>query len=427
MTDVEVLVYVDLDGTPHLTGRLWAHTRKSKDTATFEYDRDWLANPARFSLEPALQLGPGPFHTPAGKPLFGAIGDSAPDRWGRVLMRRAERRRAEKAGQTPRSPREIDYLLMVNDQARQGALRFAFEPGGPFLQVDDAARIPPLIELPRLLSAAEHVIGDSDSDEDLRLLLAPGSSLGGARPKASVRDKDGSLAIAKFPHKDDEINTVLWEAVALALALKAGIPVPPWRLENVAGKATLLLRRFDRAGAVRIPFLSAMSMLGASDNEARSYLEFADALRQHGAAPKQDMHMLWRRIVFSVLISNTDDHLRNHGFLYEGPQGWRLSPAYDVNPVPADIKPRVLTTAIDAEDGTASFDLALSVAEYFELELPAARAIAADVGQAVSTWREEAAKAGLTASEIGRMASAFEHEDLKAALASRAPAKAAST
>jgi len=427
MTDTEVLVYVDLDGAPHLAGRLWARMRKGKDSSTFEYDRDWLAHLARFSLEPALQLGPGPFHTPAGKPLFGAIGDSAPDRWGRVLMRRAERRRAEKAGQAPRTLREIDYLLMVNDQARGGALRFALHPGGPFLQVDDAARIPPLIELPRLLSAAEHVIGDSDSDEDLRLLLAPGSSLGGARPKASVRDKDGSLAIAKFPHKDDEINTVLWEAVALALAQKAGIPVPDWRLESVAGKATLLLRRFDRAGGVRIPFLSAMSMLGATDNETRSYLEFVDALRQHGAAPKQDMHMLWRRIVFSVLISNTDDHLRNHGFLYAGPEGWRLAPAYDVNPVPADIKPRVLTTAIDLDDGTASLGLAMQVADYFELDAGQARAIAAEVGQAVSTWREEAARAGLTPAETDRMASAFEHEDLKAALALRSPANAGST
>jgi serine/threonine-protein kinase HipA len=258
---------------PHLAGRLWARIRKGRDSATFEYDKEWLANPIRFSLEPALQLGPGPFHTPTGKPLFGAIGDSAPDRWGRVLMRRAERRRAERAGETPRTLREIDYLLMVNNEARQGALRFAQEPGRPFLAANDAAPIPPLIELPRLLSAAEHVVGDSDSEEDLRLLLAPGSSLGGARPKASVRDKDGHLAIAKFPHKDDDFNAVLWEAVALRLAEKAGISVAPWRVENVAGKATLIVRRFDREGAVRIPFLSAMSMLGANDNETRSYLE----------------------------------------------------------------------------------------------------------------------------------------------------------
>ena len=305
---------------------------------------------------------------------------------------------------------------MVNDEARQGALRFAREPGGPFLAAADAAPIPPLVELPRLLSAADHVAGDSESDEDLRLLLAPGSSLGGARPKASVRDRDGHLAIAKFPHKDDDYNIVLWEAVALSLAEKAGIPVAPWRIETIAGRATLLVRRFDREGPVRIPFLSAMSMLGANDNETRSYLEFVDVLRQHGAAPKKDMHMLWRRIVFSVLISNTDDHLRNHGFLYAGPDGWRLAPAYDVNPVPTDIKPRVLTTAIDLDDGTASLDLALQVAEYFELTAADAQAIAGEVGQAVADWRNTAAAVGLTPSEIDRMASAFDHDDLRKAI-----------
>lgn len=414
--ETEVLVYVDIAGTPRLAGRLWARVRKAKESATFEYDPGWLDYENRFSLEPALTLGPGPFHTPSGKPLFGTIGDSAPDRWGRVLMRRAERRRAERAGETPRTLMEIDYLLMVDDEARQGALRFAREEGGPFLAEHDVARIPPLIDLPRLLSAAEHVVGDTDSDEDLRLLLAPGSSLGGARPKASVRDRDGHLAIAKFPHKDDEINTVLWEAVALRLAAKAGIPVPEWRVEHVMDKPVLLLRRFDRIHGQRIPFLSAMSMLGASDNESRSYLEFVDALRRYGASPKLDMHELWRRIVFNVLISNTDDHLRNHAFLYTGPDGWRLAPAYDLNPVPTDIKPRILTTAIDLDDGSASLDLAMSVVGYFELDEGKARVIAAEVGKAVTTWREEAARLGLSQAEIDRMASAFEHEDLKAAL-----------
>ncbi len=226
----EVLVYVDLQGMPHLVGRLWARMRKDRESATFEYDKSWLAHPERFSLEPALKLGPGPFHTPSDKPLFGAIGDSAPDRWGRVLMRRAERRRAESQREAPRTVWEIDYLLMVDDEARQGALRFAEREGGPFLAEHGPPKIPPLIELPRLLSAAGHVLSDTDSEEDLRLLLAPGSSLGGARPKASIRDRDGHLAIAKFPSKGDEVNTVLWEAVALTLAAKAGIAVPAWRL-----------------------------------------------------------------------------------------------------------------------------------------------------------------------------------------------------
>ncbi len=409
--DRAVLVYVDLEGVPRLVGKLWARLRNGRESATFEYDQGWLGSPERFSLEPALKLGPGPFHTAPDKLLFGAIGDSAPDRWGRVLMRRAERRRTEHTGETPRTLREIDYLLMVDDDARQGALRFADRAGGPFLAPFGPAKIPPLIELPRLLSATEHVLDDSDTDEDLRLLLAPGSSLGGARPKASVRDRHGHLTIAKFPSKGDEINAVLWEAVALTLAKKAAIRVPEWRVQTIAAKPVLLLRRFDREGATRVPFLSAMSMLDAKDNEPRSYLEFVDVLRQYGATPKQEMQELWRRIVFSILISNTDDHLRNHGFLYAGQAGWNLSPAYDMNPVPTDIKPRILTTAIDLDDGTASLKLAFEVAPYFELKSAQAREIAAEVARATKTWRAEAKGLGLSSAEIERMASAFEHED----------------
>ena len=410
--DKEIFVYVDLRGAPQLVGRLWARTRKDRESASFEYEKSWLLSQDRFALEPALMLGPGSFHAPSDKPLFGAIGDSAPDRWGRVLMRRAERRRADREGKSPRTLMEIDYLLLVNDEARQGALRFAEKEGGPFVAERGPAQIPPLIELPRLLSASERVMDDTDTEEDLRLLLAPGSSLGGARPKASVRDRDGHLSIAKFPNKGDEYNTVLWEALALRLAAKAGIETPAWRLETVAEKYVLLLRRFDRTEGSRLPFLSAMSMLGAKDNEPHSYMEFVDALRQHGAAPQDDMRALWRRIVFSVLISNTDDHLRNHGFLYPGAEGWRLAPAYDLNPMPTDIKPRVLSTLITSDDGTASLKLAMEVAKYFELDLKTARGIAGEVGTAVTSWRSEAAKLDLTKAEIDRMASAFEHEDL---------------
>ena len=415
--DRKVFVYADLDGTAHLVGTLWARARRGKEGARFEYAPAWLDHPARFSLEPALALGPGPFHTAADTPMFGAIGDSAPDRWGRALMRRMERRRAEREGQVPHTLHEIDVLLLVDDEARQGALRFAEREGGPFLREEGVTRIPPLVDLPRLLSAAERVLADKDTDEDLRLLVAPGSSLGGARPKASVREKDGHLAIAKFPRRDDEFNTVLWEATAMALARNAGIAVPAGRIETVAKQPVLLLRRFDRDGARRIPFLSAMSMLGARDHETRSYLEIVDALRQHGAAPRKDMEELWRRLAFSILISNTDDHLRNHGFLYEGRDGWRLSPAYDLNPVPVDLKPRILTTAINEDDNTASLALALDIAGYFGMDASRARDIAAQVGQAVSKWRNEAARHGLTKAEVDRMASAFEHRDLEMARA----------
>lgn len=415
--DREVLVYADLDGDSHLVGRLWARLRKDKETASFEYDSEWLKHPARFSLEPALQLGPGPFHTGTDLPMFGAIGDSAPDRWGRALMRRMERRRAEREGGPPRTLREVDYLLQVDDEVRAGALRFAETLGGPFLRAEDAKRIPPLIELPRLLSAAEHVVADTDTDDDLQLLFAPGSSLGGARPKASVRDKDGDLAIAKFPRQDDEYNIVIWEAIAMQLARKAGLSVADSRIVTVDSKRVILLRRFDRIQSRRTPLLSAMSMLGAKDNETHSYMEIADALRQHGAAPRTDLPALWRRIVFNILISNTDDHLRNHAFIYEGSAGWRLSPAYDLNPVPVDVRPRILSTAINADDGTASIELAFDVAGYFELTDAEARNIAAEVGHAISTWRAEASNHGLTRSEIDRLASAFEHSELAKARA----------
>ncbi|MCB0338315.1 MAG: HipA domain-containing protein [Bdellovibrionales bacterium] len=410
----EVFVYIDLNGLPALVGRLWTRVRQKKESASFEYDQAWLSNSNKFSLEPALMLSAGSFHTGGDKPIFGAIGDSAPDRWGRALMRRAERRRAKEQKETPRTLFEFDYLLMVNDFARQGALRFSLGLDGPFLAVDEGMKIPPLVELPKLLSAAESITDESETAEALRLLLAPGSSLGGARPKASVLDSDGKLLMAKFPHREDEIDAVRWEALALELARRSGLTVPKWRLKKIGRKNVLLLSRFDRAGAKsrqRIPFLSAMSMLDAKDNEFHSYLEIADALKMHGAKPKEDLRELFSRMVFNILISNTDDHLRNHGFIYQDSDGWRLSPAYDLNPVPVDLKPRILTTHITEDDGTASLELAYEVASQFELDLKAAQKITKKVGQAVGTWREVGETLGITKAELTRMTSAFEHDN----------------
>ena len=404
--------YVDLEGVPCLVGRLWTRQAARRESASFEYAPGWLKNPLRFALEPALTLDPGPHHTPMGLPLFGAIGDSAPDRWGRVLVQREERRKARSENRTPRTLSEADYLLGVSDIARQGALRFAIREGGEFLAPNDSAAIPPLILLRKLLNAAQRIAANQENDEDLQLLLAPGSSLGGARPKASVMDRDGCLSIAKFPQNDDAWHVTLWEAVALDLAARSGIPLPAWRIERVASRSVLLLRRFDRKGNTRIPFLSAMSMVGAADNEQHSYLEIVDALRRHSSRPAEDAAQLWRRIVFNILISNTDDHLRTHGFLYDGGAGWRFSPAYDLNPVPVDVRPRVLSLAIDETDATASLELAFAVAEQFGLKLHTARKIAAEVGSAVSTWRDSAKKVGLTVKQADRMESAFEHADL---------------
>jgi serine/threonine-protein kinase HipA len=418
MSSREIFVYISLSGEDHLVGRLWCHYRKGRESATFEYEPSWLQHPEKFALEPALSLTSGAFHTQADQLLFGAIGDSAPDRWGRILMKRAEAARARDAKEMARTLMEANYLLGVNDFSRQGALRFSETEGGPFLAPADEKSVPPLVDLPRLLSATERFLADDENAEDLRLLLAPGSSLGGARPKASVKDQDNNLSIAKFPRKDDDVNVVVWEAVALTLAAKAGISVPKWRLNTILGKPVLVIQRFDRVGTERIPFLSAMSMLGARDNEQHSYLEVVDALRQFGGRPEQDMAELWRRVVFSVLISNTDDHLRNHGFLYERGLGWRLSPVYDVNPTPLDVKPRVLTTLIDEHDGTASLELAFSVAPYFGLNKARAIEIAKEVGLAVQQWRDVALQLGLRGQEINRMEMAFEHEDLVKAIQS---------
>jgi len=230
-----------------------------------------------------------------------------------------------------------------------------------------------------------------------------------------VRDNDGHLTLAKFPHQNDDTNAVLWEGVALSLAGKAGIEIPEWRIERIGQKSVILLRRFDRNGKVRIPFLSAMAMLDAKDNETHSYLRIADALRKYGGNTKMDLIQLWRRIAFSVLVSNTDDHLRNHGFLYASSAGWRLSPAYDINPVPDDIGGRILSTSIGPQDATASINLVLETAGHYGLKPEHARQIVVEVAQAVSGWREEAAQQGISASEIKRMASAFEHGDLEKA------------
>ena len=417
MSDRTIYVHLDLDGKPILVGTLFARFRKRRETASFAYDEGWLKHPSKFALEPALHLDGMPYHTRQDQAMFGSIGDSAPDRWGKMLMRRDQRRGAQAEGRESHSLGEIDFLLGVTDETRLGALRFAEQPQGPFLAVaGDGPRVPPLIELPRLLASSDRIVTDHDDDDDLRLLLAPGSSLGGARPKASVRDRDGKLLIAKFPHPGDEYNQPAWEAVALNLARKAGINVSQARLESVAGRSVILLSRFDRQGENRIPFLSAMSLLGANDNEPHSYLEIVEALRRYSADPQEDLLELWRRIVFSILITNVDDHLRNHGLIWVGPAGWRLSPAYDLNPVPIDIKRRLLSLAINEADNTASLDLAFEIASYLGIDETTARQIVGVVGGAVSQWRQEAARLGLSSHEIDRMKSAFEHDELKRAV-----------
>ena len=411
MSQPDAYVHVDLKGQVHLVGRLWVHAQGSAQRASFEYDEEWIGSKERFALEPALQVGPGAFHTPTGHALFSALGDSAPDRWGRTLMARRERLDAKRENRTPRTLLEIDYLLGLSDITRQGALRFKKELEGPFL-AEGHEQIPPFVELGRLLSAAERVTESEESYEDLRLLLAPGSSLLGSRPKASVRGRNGELHIAKFNRLDDDYDVGLWEGVAMKLAGDAGLNVAEWAIENLEGRTVLMMQRFDRNGSWRIPFLSAMSMLEVKDGEHRSYQEIADVIRRHSASTTEDLIELWKRMVFSVLVSNTDDHLRNHGFLYVGKDGWRLSPAYDLNPVPTDIRPRILSTAIkEGEDRSASMDLAFEVAPHFGIRNTDAKALAEKMARAVGRWQPVAMELGASKSACDRMASAFEHED----------------
>jgi len=414
MTDFEV--YLSLGGVTRKIGHARSNRTRGKETVLFEYADEWLRDADCFELEPDLPLTRGGFAPPAGQAIHGSLGDSAPDTWGRRLMQRAERRQAEREGRAVRTLMESDYLLGVSDETRLGALRFRRVDQEEFL-ADSHRGIPALVDLGRLLESTERLLRDEETDEDLQLIFAPGSSLGGARPKASVIDQQGRLSIAKFPKDSDEYSIETWEEIALRLADRAGIVTARHELLQVAGKAVLLSRRFDRADGYRIPFLSAMALLGVKDGEGSSYPEMVDALARHGAQAKKDAHALYRRVAFNVLVSNVDDHLRNHGFLWVDKSGWTLSPAYDLNPVPADLKARVLTTNIDLEEGTCSIDLLEASADYFALSLNEARAILKDVATATSSWRTVASEVGANAAEIHRMATAFEHDSLGQALA----------
>jgi serine/threonine-protein kinase HipA len=413
-SDIEV--FIDFPPGLKRVGTLHRHAQRGSETTTFEYHPDWLREPARFSLEPALAVGRGAFVPSGGASVFGSIGDSAPDTWGRRLMQRAERRLAEREGRRVRTLMEIDYLLGVADVARLGALRFR-KPGEDVFQAPMRAGVPGQIELGRLLQVTERILRDEETDEDIQLIFAPGSSLGGARPKASIIDQHGRLAIAKFPKETDDTSIELWEAVALRLAARAGIRTPDHELIRVAGKPVLLSRRFDRDGQTRIPFLSALSMMGLQDGERGSYPELVDALAQHGARAAADAKELYRRMALNVLVSNVDDHLRNHGFLWVGEGGWTLSPVYDLNPVPTDVRPRILTTSINLDEATCDLDLVLSVAEYFGLDRASAKDIVRQVATTTSSWRDVARELHARPAEIRRMESAFEHGDLRKALA----------
>jgi len=402
--------WIDLGAAVRL-GTLFVQETRGREVFYFEYDEDWLHRDDPRVLDPDLRFYKGPQYTAMDKPNFGLFLDSAPDRWGRVLMRRREAIFARKEGRTPRRLVESDCLLGVYDQNRLGALRFKVRGSMVFQSTDSAMAAPPwsrLRDLEYASSLAESEGNDAALDPWLAMLIAPGSSLGGARPKASVVDERGELWIAKFPGKDDERDVEAWELLAAELARAAGLEMSECRLDSFSKRgSTFLTKRFDRIGAGRLHFASAMTLLGRKDGDSAedgaSYLELVEFILRSGSRPEADLHQLWRRIVFSIAVANADDHLRNHGFLLER-TGWRLSPAYDINPSPDCIG---LSLAIDEYDNALDFGLALSVAKYYRLAQPEARSILESVRAAVSTWRERAKRLGIAAGEIERMAAAF--------------------
>jgi serine/threonine-protein kinase HipA len=406
-----VQVYVDAEGTggPVLMGRLHAQSSGRQEVFSFEYVPEWLASEAAFAFDPDLQLLEGAQYPAQSRSNFGIFLDSAPDRWGRLLMQRRENLRARQEERAARRLTEWDYLLGVHDETRLGALRLRPLTGGAFLDSDARMAAPPITSVRELQAASEGLERHIDEEDHpdyarwLSQLLAPGSSLGGARPKASVRDEAGHLCIAKFPSRADTRDMAAWEMLAHRLAAKCGIQLPAARLLDTGD--TFLVRRFDRtASGSRRAFVSAMTLTQRRDGEpGASYLELVELLQRQGADTLGDTHQLFRRIVFSILIHNTDDHLRNHGFFVED-RGVRLSPAYDINP---SIDRDDLTLAINETETACDVEIARAAHRMYALSLKDADGLIAEVAAAVRTWREEAEVLRIRRSEQDQMASAF--------------------
>ncbi len=408
-----IYVYENFSGeAPQLIGTLYVDHVRGRENYSFQYDQDWIRSSRfAFRLDPDLELFTGRQFPIGEKDIFGIFADSSPDRWGRVLMNRRERILANQEDRKPRKLLGSDYLLGVYDETRMGAIRFKLDKDGPFLSDDDKTPTPPWANLRTLEEAARRFERDESGLEEkwLNQLMKPGSSLGGARPKATVQDPQGQLWIAKFPSKHDDVNVGAWEKVAHDLAKLCGLDVPESKLiEFSKYGSTFLVKRFDREGSRRIHFASAMTMLGKTDGasaaDGTSYLELVSFLKANGANPKQDLIELWKRIVFNMAVSNTDDHLRNHGFILTK-NGWRLSPLYDVNPVPEGSE---LALCVNEDDPTISIDLAIETAPYYGLSEKDARHVAEEIVKTVgANWEHLATQYGLSRGAIENMRPAF--------------------
>ncbi len=408
----DIWVYADWKGmpSPKCIGILSVQQAKGRKAFSFSYNTDWLNSREQILLDPDIAWYSG-HQYPNAKENFGIFLDSMPDTWGRTLMKRRASIYAKEAGEPVPNLYEADFLLGVHDFCRMGALRFKREPNGEFLDNDPISPTPPWTSIRELQYSAGLVESDTDTAEIkkwLAILMAPGSSLGGARPKANILDTDSHLWIAKFPSKSDIINKGAWEYLAYRLAINAGVEMAESRLEHVAGKYdTFFTKRFDRNKHERIHFASAMTMTGLNENlikdKTPSYLDIVEFIQFSGAHVDEDLHQLWRRIVFNILISNTDDHLRNHGFiLTEG--GWRLSPAYDMNP---SLDKEGLALNIDMDNNMPDIVLAKSVGSYFRLGTVEMNNILEEVMSSVSEWRNIANQIGIPRSEQTLMSGAF--------------------
>ena len=411
MMERKIFVYENFSSLePKKLGVLYVDTLRGIEHYSFEYDQDWLKQSKfSFCLDPDISMFSGRQYTE--KNIFGMFADASPDRWGRILMKRHEAIKARNENRKPNKMYDSDFLLGVYDQTRVGALRFKDDVNGPFLSDDKETAAPPWATLRSLEEASRQFEKDDNylDDKWLKQLLKPGSSLGGARPKATVEDEQGNLWIAKFPSKNDEYDVGAWEKVVHDLAKLCGLNVPESKVEKFSKDgSTFLVKRFDRDGEKRIHFASAMTMLGkndgASSDDGSSYVDIVDFIRAYGSSPKDDLIELFKRIIFSMAVSNTDDHLRNHGFILND-KGWKLSPLYDVNPVPYG---DVLSLNIDSYDNSISIDLAISSACYYDINECDAEAYADEILKMVkNNWEQLAKKYGINRDQIEEMRPAF--------------------
>ncbi|MCQ2549979.1 MAG: type II toxin-antitoxin system HipA family toxin [Lachnospiraceae bacterium] len=415
MAKKEKVIYVYDDFTsdsPILIGKLFVDVIKGGESYSFEYSKDWLANnKLQINLDPELMPFSGR-QFPTGKNIFRIFADASPDRWGRVLMNKRERLLAERENRKPAKLYDSDYLLGVYDETRMGGIRLKLEEEGPFLSDDKDTAIPPWASLRNLEEASRKFENDEGgiTNKWLNQLLKPGSSLGGARPKATVVDTKNQLWIAKFPSKNDDSDTGAWEKVVHDLARMCGLNVPESKIEKFSKLgSTFLVKRFDRNGDKRVHFASAMTVLGKNDgssaDDGASYLEIAGFIKSYGAKPKADLVELWRRIIFNMAVTNTDDHLRNHAFILTK-KGWILSPLFDVNPVPYGDE---LSLLVDDRDNSISIELAVQTAPRFGISEKDALLYAEDILLTVkNNWEKLAKEYGLTRGQIEDMRPAFE-------------------